>query len=182
MNEIALKDALSKKVMEIFEKASTVKIGLSKDDSDYSLVYLGQKLAQCSWALESLSDAQTALTRIRLQLIHTVSTGKSALKSRETLLRRSPEYGKLLRSEKMAWLREKLEDDRTRLEEWIDLERSVLEVKEAISEMVRAINRANSDIRLHERLLEAKKDAGAGLPTQDGLGGEVTSPGSLDME
>lgn len=130
---------------QLLDEAIALSVGLSDDESVYDLIYIGQRLAQCSSYMEKLSDMQLKLTKLTVQVLEKLFAGRGMLRCAE------------VQSTGPA--------DRALLEQsvliWESTARVVKEVKEAVESKAAMVKRLDSDIRLHQKLLEAKIAAGA---------------------
>ncbi len=165
------------------DKISDLKLGLSADDSKYDLVFVGEKLAICSYAQEMVSDGMMQLTRVSIEVMKVSHARANDLRLKELRVKGSTEYEVQPRDQKTLWLQNQLEPLREVVETWNGVRRLVSEVKEAISQRAQDLKRLDSDLRLHSKLLDAKLAAGAagkGTPPTRPEGG--ASSGELDID
>jgi len=66
-------DKIIVRATELFERAVELQLDLSEDDSAYDLLYIGQKLTQCTCIQEKLAVIQMQLTRISLTVLRVES-------------------------------------------------------------------------------------------------------------
>jgi len=155
--------------MEILDKAASMELNLSEDDSRYDLAFLSEKLAKVSVYQERLSDLQMDLTRMVIFVKSTAKRAESALRAYTTELKLSEPYKDEPRITKTPWLDQQLSERRAEVEKWTDLSFVVSEVKEAVNERQGTMKRLDSDLRLHSRLFETKVASGAiARPSFDG--------------
>jgi len=62
-------DNIITRATELFERAMELQLDLSEDDSKYDLLYIGQKLTQCTCIQEKLASIQMQLTKISLAVL-----------------------------------------------------------------------------------------------------------------
>lgn len=151
-------------VLSLFDQASDLRPVMSEEDSAYDLVYISEKLAKCSSFMEKLSDIQIKLTKIALGATRANHNGSYLLKLKIEELKASEECEALPRSKRNYWLQQKTVQAKEELNDWNHLNRLVSEVREAVSDRVQMMKRLDSDVRLHQKLLEAKVAAGATSP------------------
>lgn len=154
-------EAIRDTAMDYMGKALEMELRLDEDDSVYSLVYIGQKLAKCSSLMERLGEISMQLARVSLEVTRQTSLKKSLLQTKERQLKSDPTYVNLDRQEKSNWLSGKMEVCRLDYEDW-DLTHQFLdEVRSAVNDRLQLFKRLDSDIRLQHKLLEAKILLGA---------------------
>lgn len=133
---------------KILDVTMMMELQLSENEVDYDLPYICQKLAQCSVFMERLSDAHMKLTQISVGTKNKLYRAQGLLKIGKKDAEMNGDYEKLM----------KLEVD---VAEWNHARRMVEEVRDAVKDRAQLMKRLDSDIRLHQRLLEDKVKAGA---------------------
>jgi len=151
---------IEREVMAALDTALGMKLDL-KEDPDYDLRYITEKLAKVSSFQERLSDIQIRMTQFSLVVTTKSSNTTALLKTKEAILKASPEYGQKKVPLRSSWIRERTEGLRQEASTWQDLRRMVSEVKDAIGERASTFRRLDSDLRLHTKLYEARVASGA---------------------
>lgn len=160
------------------DKAISIELRLSEDDSQYNLQYIGDKLTKCSSYMETLSDISMALARISLEVTRQSSEKKSLLTSKERTFKCDPKYLLGDRDTKTGWLQGKVEVFRIEYEDW-DLTHSFLvEIRGAVNDRIQLFKRLDSDIRLQHKLLETKILSGA-MGSNPGIGNQGSNRFSI---
>lgn len=152
---------LKSEALTLLDEALAMKMGLTEDDSDYTLSFIGEKLALCSRYSERLSDISILLTQMAIGVNSKLADTKSLVKLTEAEKKSSKDYKELPREEKTAWLVLQLQACTKEHEEWNDCARTLASVKEAVTDRVQTMRRLDSDLRLQHKLLEAKVEQGA---------------------
>lgn len=147
---------------DLLDRACSLSLNLSGDESVYGLHYIGEKLAQCASGLETLSDISMSLVKVQLELSRQVSELSSLLRSKEMKARLDPAFLDIPRSGQTVWIQQKVEVCRRELEEWQLTSTWVSEIRAAVNDRIALFKRLDSDIRLQHKLLEAKQAVGAG--------------------
>lgn len=153
------------RVMSILEKTMGMTIGMSEDDSLYTIDFLSQKLAKTSKIQEDLSDYMLELTKIAIEVKRMASGLKAKSVLREKELKASDDYRNESRESKAFWLANQLQPVRDECESWVGLNEMVSEVRSAVSERLGTVKRLDSDLRLHAKIYESKKDLGTNPQT-----------------
>lgn len=173
-------------VRGFLDEAISLKLNLSGDEEVYDLQYIGDRLAQCSMCMEKLSEIQLGLTRISLEVIKKSSAAEAYVRRLEERLRGSLEYDELPRDKKAAWLQDKLNVARDNSGSFSYLRRVVSEVRGAVADKIQMFRRLDSDVRLHQKLLEAKVAVGATGGARSAAGQLAFKPspsvGDLDLD
>lgn len=175
-------NAIEEKVVGLLEDATAMKLDLSEDDAAYGLAYITKKLALCSTYLERLSDIEMKLVQIKLAVSKQVANYRGLAKIQEDELKASDEYADVARDARSNWLQKKLELVRQASDDWSNLNKVVCVVREAVASRAQDMKRLNSDVRLHQKLLEARV-AGAGGATSPNsfTGSRGAAAGELDI-
>lgn len=175
-----LKEQIEESCLALMRDATAMRLDLSSDDAQYGINYISSKLALCSSYLERLSDIEMKLIQTKLQVSNRVSAYKGLLDIAEREVRGSDEYVNQSRDVKGQWLAEKVKTQRKDLEDWMYVNRVVCEVREAVVGRIQNMKRLDSDIRLHQKLLELKIAAGATSPSSY-TGSKATAAGELEL-
>lgn len=175
------RDALEEKVMALLEDAANMNLNLSDDDSDYGIAYIAKKLALCGTYMERLSDIEMKLVKIKLAVSKQLASMRVLLRIQEDERKASAEYVEVAREARSHWLQTSLQELRQANEDWTYLNRVVCDVREAVVRRIQDVKRLDSDIRLHQKLLEAKVAAGATSPGSY-TGSKATAAGELDID
>ena len=156
-------------------KALDLEVRLEEDEAVYDLHYIARKLAQVSSYSEQLSDLCLQLTRYNLQVIQCTKSARLLIKTWQARLANSDAYHQVPSGGKTAWMTMQLEPYNRLLGAWEVVEKSVHEVKTALADRAQMLKRLDSDLRLHQRIVEARTVqtgvpgdiAEWGLPVQD---------------
>jgi deoxyribodipyrimidine photolyase len=157
---------LNTRLMELLEAALEMRLDISGDDEAYTLKYISEKLAKCSWMLEQLNGFQGELAKIHLELLARKGDVAPYLRMKEKELKASQEYQDLDRNAKGHWLESQLEKVREEVQVWSHLIHVVSEVKETVGERVVTLRRSDSAIRLQIKLLEIRVGATGANPNR----------------
>lgn len=179
-NQSDQRQAIEDQAMALMKDAVEMVLGLSPDDSQYGIHYISSKLALCGSYLERLSDIEMKLIQMKLAVSSRVANVKGLLDITERELKSKDEYQALQRDLKAQWVAERAKDQRKDLEDWMYVNRVVCEVREAVVGRIQNMKRLDSDIRLHQKLLEAKVASGATSPGSY-TGSKATAAGELDL-
>jgi hypothetical protein len=145
---------LEQRLLLLHEEALGMELDISGDDEAYTLKYISEKLAKCSFILERLNRIQGELAKISLELINRRGRTAPMLRIKEKEFKASSEYQELDRNSKGHWLEEQLQVLREEEQVWSYLTRVVSEVKESVGERIQTLRRSDSAIRLQQKLLE----------------------------
>lgn len=143
------------------DKAIAMELKLTEDESEYGLIYIGEKLTKCSAYLERLGEISIQLSRVSLEVTRQCSLKKSLMATKERQFKCEPAYTNGERSEKSGWLTGKLEVFRIELEDWELTNAYLVEIRGAVNDRIQLFKRLDSDIRLQHKLLESKVLLGA---------------------
>jgi len=180
MTDAKKPEDLENEVLQLLDDGMNMRLGLSTDDSDYSLHFIRQKVALCSTYQERLSDIMMKLSRISLETTRVASGRHRLLEMKRSELKGSTTYAEQPRDQKTPWLEGKLQELREEAERWSSLKRVVSEVKEAIVERAQTMKRLDSDLRLHTRLIEVQGPEGQGATSPKAYTG--TSSTEVDID
>lgn len=156
---------LESEATTLLDRALSMRLELSEDDSDYDLHFISQKLAKVGVYLERLSDIQMDLTRTAIVATRQHKTLSARVRIQEKQAKASDEYYSLPTNEKAYWLENRLTDLKEQAGTWAQLAATVSEVRNAVTERATTMKRLDSDLRLHARIYEAKVAAGATSPS-----------------
>lgn len=159
-----------------FTEVEAYRLDLSDDESDYDLIYIGQRLAKCSASMEQIGHKLMALVRWGMELRKYQAASKRKLQDTLETLKGSDDLVCIPKAERSDWLKKQSEPQQRDLEAWTELLELLETVSEAARDKMQLMKRLDSDIRLHQKLLEAKIAVGAMAPQQFGgskVGGEI---------
>lgn len=172
-------EILEERILGLLDTATGMQLGLSEEDSDYTLDFLKKKLAMCSYYTERLSDIMMELTKISLEATRISSSKNNLLSLKHNELKASSTYSEQPRDKKTSWLESQLGTYRGEAERWNMLRRVVSEVKDAVGERGQTMKRLDSDLRLHSKLLEMTPPGARGAAAPTGFQG--SSSDELDI-
>lgn len=147
--------------LRLLDDAEAMRLRLRKDDAAYDINFIRTKLGIAGVYMERLCDIQMKLTRMSIDTNTMIERTKSNYHQRDAELKMSVPYQKLPRTEKGPWLAQQLAQERSELDSWIHLSRSLAEVREAVSSKAQTMNRLDSQLRAHAKLFEHGVRAGA---------------------
>ena len=171
---------VEKVVMRMLQDAQDMELSLSEQDSDYGIEYISQKLAMCSVFTERLASLDIKLVRIQLYVTTSFNKKKWYVTCRESELKSLKEYQDLSRDTKTPWIFSKMRSDMDELEAWKHTSLVVSTVRDVILSRIQVLKRLDSDIRLHQKLLDIKVAAGLVVP-KTFTGSKGTAVGELDI-
>lgn len=174
------KKALEEQMMGFLADAMGMQLALSTDEELYGLGYITKKLVLCSTFVERLSDLEMKLVQIKLAVTKQLQAYRGLLALAEDFNRATDEYGSISRDQKNHWLSEKVKSERLAMEDWSYLNVVVSEVREAVVGRLQNMKRLDSDIRLHQKLLELRVGSGATSPNSY-TGSKSTEAGELEI-
>ena len=152
--------------MQALEAAMVLELKLSEDESSYTPQYVAAKLARVSRIQEQLSDSQMMLTKISLETTRQTTELGILYHRQQSELKASETYKTTSRDQKTAWVENQLQAAHQTLKEWQHTHEVVSEVRTAVAERMKVMNRLDSDLRLHHRLLEGRHTPHGAMPTQ----------------
>lgn len=184
LRELKTPDDIEAFALEWLDALLGFKLGLREDDSEYDLVFLGQKLAQCAWATEQVSDALFQLSRVSIEVVKAETAAHRVWESKVRELKASPDYQSQDRDQKTPFLQARCLEQEERALRWTGVKKLVSEVKDAVGQRGQDLKRLDSDLRLTARLLEAKLASGAagkGTPQRGAKAPGGAQEGELDI-
>lgn len=165
--------------MALLDELEKYTVGLSPDDSVYTLNYIAEKLALVGAFQEQIGEQSIKLSRLQIFSKTSLEHARGKFRTKERLMKGSAEYIEEPRESKTNWLERQLLKEREELELWSSVFIVVSEVKEAIADRQNTLRRIDSDLRLHTSLLEQRVRQGS-LPTPS-LKGE-SGGGDIDLD
>lgn len=145
------------------------RIGLSEEESVYDIPYIKEKLAKISNISEALSDSQMMATKIHLSVVVQQGEARSRLRLAEEDRRDSGMYKELSREEKTPWISKELAVYRDNEESWSLTLAFSTEVRKQLTDRIQMLRRLDSDLRLHQNLLDVGHRGGVmGSPLPSG--------------
>jgi hypothetical protein len=148
-------------IEDYLDEIISMEVGISDEAEDYDLLYISSKLALCAKSQERLSEIQLHLTKISIGVSRTSSDISVVLKAKERALKADPSYVSNSREERGHWLDLQLGVEKKEDLIWQDIKRTVSTIREVLGDRVQTIRRLDSDLRLHQKLFEAKVASGA---------------------
>lgn len=149
--------------LELMESGDALVLQLTGKDSDFTLDFLQEKLVRCSAFQERLAEIISHLTRYAIPVLQVCDGTELQVQVRELELTEEPAYKALKNAtDRNRWLKGTLAKDPVYIEHraW-RLTRSILtEAKQVVSRRAETMKRLDADIRLHEKILEAKVGLG----------------------
>lgn len=164
----------------LLDDALNLQLGLSEDDSIYTVSYIQEKVTRVSVYQERLSDIQTKLSKMHLEILRVGGQLRSLKNTKERRLKGSDEYADQDRSVKTLWLVNQLEHETEQAEAWEFARKVVSEVREAVAERLSTMKRLDSSIRLQSRILETKHTMGLGASSPSSYTGNRTDEMDID--
>lgn len=147
MSDEEVSDKVLAQLADLLDATMKMELTMSENEVDYDIVYICQKLAKCSVFLERLSDAHLKVIQISVGV-------KNKLYRLQGQLRMA-KVGAVMTGD--TEIVPALEKD---TETWNYVIKVVNEVKVAVKDRAQLMKRLDSDIRLHQKLLEDKVRAG----------------------
>ncbi len=181
-------EQIEAEALALMAAAGELTIQLSENEADYDLPYLASQLAKCSSYGERLAEMLAALTQMKIEVLREVDRATNALEIKEA----EAETGVLFEnhkpvSKRNAAIRLHVREEIDAKRAWKGLDATLREVREDVSRRAEMIRRLDSDLRLHQKIIEAKITAGAmgfgdllGDPRHKGAPRDVTHPAEGD--
>lgn len=177
-------EQIEAEALSLMEAAGRLTIQLSENEEDYDLRYLATQLAKCSSYGERLAAMLARLTQMKIVVLREVDRATNALEIREAEVQLDPKTDDVKPMAKRdAHIRLRTLGPREEKRIWKGLDAVLREVREDVSRRAELIRRLDSDLRLHQKLIEAKITAGAmgfaellGDPRHQGVPKDVTHP------
>lgn len=183
---LAAAEVIRVKLEGYLDEALNWEIRLSEDDSIYDLDYIREKLAKISNVSELLSDRQMSATKIHLEVVRQASVAKTRAEMADANLRESDSYIGLSREGKTPWITKQMAVYRDNEASWALTLQFSREIRGQLTERIQMLRRLDSDLRLHQGLIEVGHKVGAtGSPLPAvGAGFDVLegAPGSAPAE
>ena len=174
--------------LEIMAAAGELTIGLSESEEDYDLPYLAAQLAKCSSYGERLADMLAYLTKAKIQVLRELDRATNALEiaaAEDEINYMDFKPASVRAAHIRLAIREQVDDKRG----WKSADTVLREVREDVSRRAEMVRRLDSDLRLHQKIIEAKITAGAmgfgsllGDPKHKGAPRDVTHPPGEDED
>lgn len=171
---------LETRVLSLLDDATSMTLGLSEDDSEYSLIFIREKVAKCSTYQERISDVMMKLTKVSIEVQKVAHGKKLELLYKTSELKDGAEYKEMHMHHKTPWLDMQLAEAKDEAESWNSLKRVVSEVKEAVGERAQTLKRLDSDLRLHTKLLEMSNEEGRGASSPTAFTGSSSEEVDID--
>lgn len=168
---------LERLVLQYLSDATDLKLSLDPDEGAYHLAYVSKKITECAVAMEKLSDMQMQLTKISLEVTKFVQDARFLLRKELAFLQAGPDYQQMPAAQRAGWLQSKTELREKEVDSLNYLTRVVSEVRGAISDRIQTMKRLDSDVRLHQKLLE-----GGGLGSNATSASAFTGSKKTDLE
>jgi hypothetical protein len=144
--------------LEALEKIQGLRVDLSETDSDYHREYIKSRVIAASSAMENLSDLSLSLTKVALVVRRAYRDARSSLRDTRALAMASTEYAAQTLLSREAWLLSYLQKYQERVDRWEFVSHLFEESRASVVERMGTIRRIDSDLRLHQRLLEVGSD------------------------
>jgi hypothetical protein len=196
MSALDRPDAIEAEALELMDAAAALTIKLSENEEDYDLPYLAAQLAKCSSYGERLADMLARLTQVKIEVLREVDRATNALEIAEAEAEVRAAPGEIRpASRRTAAIRLAVREEVDAKRAWKGVDATLREVREDVSRRAEMIRRLDSDLRLHQKIIEAKITAGAmgfgsllGDPRHKGAPQDVTraeletaSSGDVDL-
>lgn len=177
-------EQIETEALALMTAAGELTIDLSENEEDYDLPYIAAQLAKCSSYGERLADMLAALTQVKIEVLREADRAMNALEIAEAEAEISEIYADYKpASKRAAHIRLAVRTEVDEKRAWKGLDATLREVREDVSRRAEMIRRLDSDLRLHQKIIEAKITAGAmgfgnllGDPRHKGVPKDVTHP------
>ena len=159
------KDKIETTLLTWLDEVLETELGISDQDSEYDLIYITQKAAQCAKALETVANVQAKLTRVGLAVTRAAHKAGVAARLYASGVGQDgvpPTEGEQKHLLEMADAKDT----------WVYLEKVARETSKAAGDRMQLMRRLDSGLRLQHKLLEARVAAGA-TPAPGFTGSEV---------
>lgn len=170
--------------------AAELAIGLSENEDDYDLPYIARQLAKCSAYAERAGEMLSRLAVLKVRTLQARDKAQNQLAVRRDELEEEAEHewkqSRTARPTSAAGRARELNrslnasEEAAELRGWELAHKVLREVREEVGRRAETIKRMDSDLRLHQRVIEAKVFSGA-IPRPGRLGDEE-SPGYRGAE
>lgn len=166
-------EQIRKQAEDCLNRAIELRLDLSADEVMYQYDYITDKLAKVASMQETLSDMSLGLTNLSLMVTQKASNLRGLNQLKEAQFKASEEYQALARDKRKGWIDVQLEVLRDEERDWTLTRVFLTEIRKAVDDRIQTMRRLDSDLRLQEKVLEAKIRSGAGspLPAGTGVGG-----------
>lgn len=155
-------EQIQTEAVELMSAASELTIGLSQNEEAYDLPYIAKQLSKCSTYGERLADMMARLAQLRVSTMQQVDRAANLLEQAKAEREISPEgQGFKPASARLSWVRIQTAPETDTWKTWKTTEMVVREAKEDVGRRAETVKRLDSDLRLHQRIIEAKITAGA---------------------
>jgi hypothetical protein len=171
---------LATKALDLMEAAAKMTLRMSDEAEVYTYDYLAGILRKCSIYAEDLGDKLAALARLKVKLMLKLQQAQNALEVEKLELEDEAiaELGVKAVTARDRYVRRKLaENPRSGaavVDGWKLADRVLVEAKTEISRRADIVKRIDSDVRLHQRMIESRMGDGPGR--RDPVGVPRTEP------
>lgn len=169
-------DEVTAEAVALMEKSATLVLGLSEQEADYDLSYLQGKLAKCSAFQERLAEMVTRITQLQVPVLQMRDAAEAQVEAAEAEVIDAG-LKDVPASLRVRYVKGKTAEPRSVFQQWSTTAEVLRAAKRAIEQRADTMKRLDSDIRLHERILEAKIGVGAMPRPGEGFGGPVRHRG-----
>ncbi len=175
-------EELATKALRLMEDAGMLTLRMSDVQEDYTYDYLAAILRKCSIYAEDLGDKLAELAKLKMKLVLCTQGAQNASARRRLELEKEALEDTTIKNAAARdnYVRRKLADDPSAqlYQDWQTVNHILTEAKAEVTRRASIIQKLDSDVRLHQRIIEAKM--GDGPIRQDPRGVPRTRPVDID--
>lgn len=159
-------------LLKILEDATSLRIGLDEEDSEFDLEFITTKLRKIAIYHERISDLGMQVSKISIEVRNGLTAAVNIARHKEAEYRANG-YLAEPRDDRRNWLEDKLAPFETDKNLWKGLVAVVSEVKVAVESKAGTLKRLDSDLRLHVKIIEQAGTAGITNPNSWNKAGRI---------